>query len=299
MSSPGRVSRDRYSDQGSPAPRIRVGYTHQDEQASGRQPSHQGVLHHNKDAFQSLSKRSTTGSTSSSSSFFNRDHRLIPAIDQQLSNIAQLLTDAVLLPSDAPVDPALFLSLGNLELYDQDQRYCVQNLRDERKRLLDRRQAMELEFMRQETAEMQLRAEEKRLQHLETAAETATLAPENLAPMSTSRVKLLDDLGNILCKIRLLMENVHMQCQQDLGEQQTRRSWKGEEEATITATSIKSKATVGLDSFKRHGLMDLYDIDPIKCACLLRVEHARLAARRDDLELEYERQRTALLRTLH
>ena len=55
---------------------------------------------------------------------------------------------------------------------------------------------------------------------------------------------------------------------------------------------------VAMDIFRMHGLMDLYDREPEKCIELLRVEHARLAARRDELELEYERQRTALLNTM-
>ena len=55
---------------------------------------------------------------------------------------------------------------------------------------------------------------------------------------------------------------------------------------------------VNMTMFQRHGLMDLYDRNPVKCTSLLRVEHARLAERRDELELEYERQRTALLRAM-
>ncbi|KAF9358361.1 hypothetical protein BGX26_001950 [Mortierella sp. AD094] len=225
--------------------------------------------------------------TSSTSASLRKRNSLFREIDQQLSSIGELLTEAVLLPLESPVDPAPFLSLGCLELYDQDQRLCVQSLRDERKRLLERRQAMELEWMKQETAEMHVLAEEKRLQHLELATETAGLAPETLAPMSTSRVKLLDDLGTILSKIRTLLETVHLQRQQQL---QYRVAVENGQEELLSI--------VGMAMFQKHGLMDLYDQDPSQCLVLLRVEHARLAARRDDLELEYERQRTALLKTL-
>ncbi|KAG9323777.1 hypothetical protein KVV02_000830 [Mortierella alpina] len=118
------MSRDGDSDHGSPAPRIRVGYTRGSE-----------------------------------------------GFDSPRAN-AELLAEIVLLPQDSPVDPALFLAVGCLELYDQDQRHCVQSLREERKRLMERRQAIEIELMRQDTAEIELRAEDKRIHSLELATVT-------------------------------------------------------------------------------------------------------------------------------
>ncbi|KAF9986111.1 hypothetical protein BGZ75_002230, partial [Mortierella antarctica] len=138
-----------------------------------------------------------------------RDHVLVE-IDHQLNSVAELLAEIVLLPQDSPVDPALFLAVGCLELYDQDQRHCVQSLREERKRLMERRQAIEIELMRQDTAEIELRAEDKRIHSLELATETMAIPPESLVPLSKSRTKLLDDLGNILSKIRTLLETVHI-----------------------------------------------------------------------------------------
>lgn len=76
-------------------------------------------------------------------------------------------------------------------------------------------------------------------------------------------------------------------------QQQPQQQEKGlQQQETMTRTPV------AMDIFQMHGLMDLYDREPAKCIELLRVEHARLAARRDELELEYERQRTALLNTM-
>ncbi|KAF8982390.1 hypothetical protein BGZ46_001352 [Entomortierella lignicola] len=213
---------------------------------------------------------------------------IVQEIDHHLNSIGGLLTETVLLPMETPVDPAFFLSLGFLELYDQNQRVCVQNLRDERKRLLERRQGIELEMIKLETAEINVMAEEKRLQQLELATEATGLAPETLAPMSTSRVNLLDDLGTILTKLRTLIETVHLHRRQ---LQKQHNVMNGKQDGL--------PATINMAMFQKYGVMDLYDQDPSQCLILLRVEHARLAARRDDLELEYERQRTALLRSLH
>src|SRR5687768_2699936 len=41
------------------------------------------------------------------------------------------------------------------------------------------------------------------------------IPPECLVPLSKSRTKLLDDLGNILSKIRTLLESVHIQYEVD------------------------------------------------------------------------------------
>ncbi|KAG0001556.1 hypothetical protein BGZ80_000607 [Entomortierella chlamydospora] len=281
--------RDRDSDSGSPAPRIRVGFIPQADNHDGvTLKTSQGMQRLQPANMPSSSMRSASPNHSPSTSASLRKRKSpFQEIDQQLSSIRELLTETVLLPSESPVDPSSFHSLGCLELYDQDQRICVQGLRDERKRLLEKRQAMELEWMKQETVEMQLSAEEKRLHHLELATETAGLAPETLAPMSASRVKLLDDLGTILSKIRTLLETVHLQRQQQL-----------QHDAAVENGQEESHSIVNMAMFQKHGLMDLYDQDPSQCLVLLRVEHARLAARRDDLELEYERQRTALLKTL-
>ncbi|KAF9173192.1 hypothetical protein BGX21_005548 [Mortierella sp. AD011] len=284
--------RDRDSDSGSPAPRIRVGFIPQADNHDGvALKTSQGMQRLQPANMPSSSMRSASPNHSRSTSASLRKRKsLFQETDQQLSSIRELLTETVLLPSESPVDPSSFHSLGCLELYDQDQRICVQGLRDERKRLLEKRQVMELECMKQETVEMQVSMEEKRLHHLELATETAGLAPETLAPMSASRVKLLDDLGTILSKIRTLLETVHLQRQQQLQrDAAVENGENGQEE---------SYSIVNMAMFQKHGLMDLYDQDPSQCLVLLRVEHARLAARRDDLELEYEQQRTALLKTL-
>ncbi|KAF9429260.1 hypothetical protein BGZ76_001589 [Entomortierella beljakovae] len=249
---------DRDSDRGSPAPRIRVGYIQENQ-------------------------------------------------PMKPPNQSELLTEVLLLPPESHVDPALFMSLGCLELYDHDFRYCIQSLREERIRLLERRQALEIELMKQETAEIRVFAEEKRLQHLELATETTGLAPETLAPMSVPRVKLLDDLGTILSKIRTLLESVHIIQQK---QQLAQNSGCSSSSSSINSSNGQDteqpqqqqqshhQFVVNMALFQKHGLMDLYDPNPTQCIGLLRVEHARLATRRDDLELEYERQRTALLKTL-
>lgn len=245
-----------------------------------------------------------------------------------------------------------------MELYDQDPAVCVQILREERRRILERRQAVEMEQMKQETAQAFLRVEETKIQNVELALETLAIAPESLAPLSQSRTKLLDDLGNILSKIRGLLETVHIQFENELEVQQQQRQLEREQQleirlrqqeheqdhngkeerdindeggdnrgggrsrdavlATIDRLNVlqhtqqqhqqqenglqqqetRTKTPVAMDIFQMHGLMDLYDREPEKCIELLRVEHARLAARRDELELEYERQRTALLNTM-
>ncbi|KAF9563296.1 hypothetical protein EC968_004880 [Mortierella alpina] len=302
-----KMSRDGDSDHGAPAPRIRVGYTRGSEGFDNPRAN---------------------------------DHVLVE-IDHQLNSVAELLAEIVLLPQDSPVDPALFLAVGCLELYDQDQRHCVQSLREERKRLMERRQAIEIELMRQDTAEIELRAEDKRIHSLELATETMAIPPESLIPLSKSRTKLLDDLGNILSKIRTLLETVHIQYevdqeqlllrqqQQQLQLQEQQRKELGQQDDEQQAGGKEEKeeeeegegegrggeggggkmeiqdmegddgvTLVNMTMFQRHGLMDLYDRDPVKCTSLLRVEHARLAERRDELELEYERQRTALLRAM-
>ncbi|KAG0203224.1 hypothetical protein BGX33_009246 [Mortierella sp. NVP41] len=264
-------------------------------------------------------------------------------MDQQLHVVADLLTETVLLPKESIVDSSPFLSVNRLELYDQDPSTCAQILRDERKRILDRRQAIEMEEMKQETAHTLLKVEETKVHSLELATETLAIAPESLAPLSQSRTKLLDDLGNILSKIRGLLETVHIQYEEELEIQQQRQlereqkqlvieqrqrhhfenskeeagldNRSGTTDAVVRASIDRlrqlekeqqqhqeakqyPKTPVAMDIFQMHGLMDLYDRDPEKCIELLRVEHARLAARRDELELEYERQRTALLRTM-
>ncbi|KAG0250343.1 hypothetical protein BG011_008417 [Mortierella polycephala] len=235
---------------------------------------------------------------SSSSSVPMRDH-ILAEIDQQISNLTELLTEIVLLPQDSPVDPALFLAVDFLVLYDQGQRSCVASLRQERQRLLERRQAIEIELMKQETADIQLRVEDKRIQNLEMATETLAIAPESLAPLSKSRTKLLDDLGNILNKIRILLEAVHLLYEENQERHAQYMFQQQQQESPLQApVDGELGLPVNMAMFQRHGLMDLYDHDPETCIGLLRMEHARLAARRDELELEYERQRTALLRTL-
>ncbi|KAF9122541.1 hypothetical protein BGW39_009688 [Mortierella sp. 14UC] len=245
------------------------------------------------------------------------------------------------------------------EFYDQDPVVCGQILREERRRILERRRGVEMEQMKQDTAQALLKVEETRVQGLEIATETLSIAPESLAPLSQSRTKLLDDLGNILSKIRGLLETVHIHFEEELEvreqerslEQQRRQDLgreeygkeesfsengggagggRGDEGDTVLASierlhilqqtqlrqetqlqqgrlqglgqreqrEQRTKTPVSMDIFQMHGLMDLYDREPEKCIELLRVEHARLAARRDELELEYERQRTALLKTM-
>ncbi|KAF9904127.1 hypothetical protein EC991_003004 [Linnemannia zychae] len=275
-------------------------------------------------------------------------------MDHHLLIISELLTETVLVPREALVDSSLFLSANRLELYDQDPAVCTQILREERKRILERRKGVEMEQMKQDTAQALLKVEESRVQGLELATETISIAPESLAPLSQSRTKLLDDLGNILSKIRGLLETVHIQFEEELEaqererlqEQQQRKQEQGKGDHRKEESSFESrsegtagrgqvgdtvlasierlhilqesqlrheqqqylhglasreqrvKIPVAMDIFQMHGLMDLYDREPEKCIELLRVEHARLAARRDELELEYERQRTALLKTL-
>ncbi|CAO3572869.1 unnamed protein product [Mortierella alpina] len=338
------MSRDSDSDHGSPAPRIRVGYTRGSEgfdnpRGNGHpQPRlsfHEPQLHHQQQQqqhhqlHQLQQQHQQQQLPSSNVSIIGRDHVLVE-IDHQLNSVAELLAEIVLLPQDSPVDPALFLAVGCLELYDQDQRHCVQSLREERKRLMERRQAIEIELMRQDTAEIELRAEEKRIHSLELATETMAIPPESLVPLSKSRTKLLDDLGNILSKIRTLLETVHIQYEVDQGQlvlrqqqqQPQQRKGSGQREDKPQAGVEEEEEEVGggegggkmeieeleglgdgvtlvnMTMFQRHGLMDLYDRNPVKCTSLLRVEHARLAERRDELELEYERQRTALLRAM-
>ncbi|KAF9282293.1 hypothetical protein BGZ68_006079 [Mortierella alpina] len=341
------MSRDGDSDHGPPAPRIRVGYSRNSEgfdnprvngQPQPRLSFHEPQLHqqqqHQLQHHQLQQLQQQQQLPSSNVSIIGRDHVLVE-IDHQLNSVAELLADIVLLPQDSPVDPALFLAVGCLELYDQDQRHCVQSLREERKRLMERRQAIEIELMKQDTAEIELRAEDKRIHSLELATETMAIPPESLVPLSKSRTKLLDDLGNILSKIRTLLETVHIQYEVDqeqiLLRQQQKQQKKqkqqrqgpgqgdveqqageeaeeggeeggGEEEGGKMEVQDQEEndgvTLVNMTMFQRHGLMDLYDRDPVKCTSLLRVEHARLAERRDELELEYERQRTALLRAM-
>ncbi|KAG9071654.1 hypothetical protein KI688_005867 [Linnemannia hyalina] len=279
-------------------------------------------------------------------------------MDQHLHILADLLTETVLLPREAIVDSSPFLSSNRLELYDQDPVVCVQILREERRRILERRQGVEMEQMKQETTQALLKVEEAKVQNVELALETLAIAPESLAPLSQSRTKLLDDLGNILSKIRGLLETVHIQFEEEVELQQQQRQlereqqmeirlhqWDQEQDdhgkeemekndvggddgvgvrpkdavlATIDRLHVlqqtqqqqkqqekglqqqetRTRTPVAIDIFQMHGLMDLYDREPEKCIELLRVEHARLAARRDELELEYERQRTALLKTM-
>ncbi|KAG0284020.1 hypothetical protein BGZ96_011623 [Linnemannia gamsii] len=280
-------------------------------------------------------------------------------MDQHLHIINDLLTEAVLLPREDIVDSSLFVSANRLELYDQDPAVCVQILRDERKRILERRQGVEMEQMKQETVQGLLKVEETKIQNLELATETLAIAPESLAPLSQSRTKLLDDLGNILSKIRGLLETVHIQFeeelelqhqqqqldreqqlelqlqqQEDFGKEEGERGREGDDAGRRSKDAVlatidrlqtlqqsqqqqqqqqhqqqekewqrqrqrhRTRTPVAMDIFQMHGLMDLYDREPEKCIELLRVEHARLAARRDELELEYERQRTALLKTM-
>src|SRR5690606_5079464 len=123
---------------------------------------------------------------------------------------------------------------------------------------------------------------------------TLAIAPESLAPLSKSRTKLLDDLGNILSKIRILLEAVHLLYEENQ-ERHAEHMFQQQQQAPGDG---EIGLPVNMAMFQRHGLMDLYDHDAEACIGLLRMEHARLAARRDELELEYERQRTAQLRTL-
>ncbi|KAG0059955.1 hypothetical protein BGZ89_012670 [Linnemannia elongata] len=386
------MSRNRdSSDPGSPAPRIRVGFKRPSDipDSMGNQQQHiygQGTSSKRESMY---NRPSSTYSNSSRDLLQYQPHQNQPQyhqqqpqqhhssprrtvvhsptppqlpplleIDQNLQILADLLTETVLLPREANVDSSPFLSSNKMELYDQDPAVCVQILREERRRILERRQAVEIEQMKQETAQAFLRVEETKIQNVELALETLAIAPESLAPLSQSRTKLLDDLGNILSKIRGLLETVHIQFEDELEVQQQQRQLEREQQleirlrqqeheqdhngkeerdindeggdnrgggrskdavlATIDRLNVlqhtqqqhqqqenglqqqetRTKTPVAMDIFQMHGLMDLYDREPEKCIELLRVEHARLAARRDELELEYERQRTALLNTM-
>jgi hypothetical protein len=90
-------------------------------------------------------------------------------MDQQLHILADLLTETVLLPREAIVDSSPFLSSNRLELYDQDPTVCVQILREERRRTLERRREVEMEQMKHETAQALLKVEETRVQNVELA----------------------------------------------------------------------------------------------------------------------------------
>jgi hypothetical protein len=90
-------------------------------------------------------------------------------MDQHIHIITDLLTEIVLLPREDTVDSSFFLSANRLEFYDQDPAVCVQILRDERKRILERRQGVEMEQMKQETALALLKVEETKVQNLELA----------------------------------------------------------------------------------------------------------------------------------
>ncbi|KAF9154188.1 hypothetical protein BG015_001645 [Linnemannia schmuckeri] len=380
------------SDPGSPAPRIRVGYKRQSDilDSMGNQQQHtysQGTSSNR----ESMYHRPSSTYSNSSRDLLHQQHHQQPQshyhhqqpqqhqsssprrnvvhsptppplpplleMDQHLLIITDLLTETVLLPREAIVDSSPFLSSNRLELYDHNPAVCAQILRDERRRILEKRQGVELEQMKQETVQALLKVEESKVQSLELATETLAIAPESLAPLSQSRTKLLDDLGNILSKIRGLLETVHIQFEDELELQQQQRQLEREQQlklqlqqerddhgkeernmeegdgergaggrrsrdavlATIDRLHIlkqtqhqqqerkglqqeqqtqRTRTPVAMDIFQMHGLMDLYDREPEKCIELLRVEHARLAARRDELELEYERQRTALLKTM-
>ncbi|KAG0328025.1 hypothetical protein BGZ99_006377 [Dissophora globulifera] len=321
------------SDQGLLAPRIRVGYSHQGHPQSNQgrdvpqnntpSSSHRHHApfskryfnnHRSSTAFSSTESSPSSSSSSSPSSSFSKSSsgqtQRLSKIDQQLFKINELLIGTVLLPVNSPVDPAPFLALDCLEVYGQDLRHCVERLRQERRRLLDKKHAIEMAGMKQELAETRLKSEEKRLRCLEIAAETAALAPESLVPLSKSRTQLLDDLGCLLGKIRSLLETVHLQMEAQSEEEEEEDEDEDEEESVDNKSSVESRRSrrrnkaamtrrvvVDMTLFRRDGLIDLYDRDPKQCVVLLRAEHTRLATRRDDLELEYERQRTALLET--
>lgn len=378
-------SRDN-SDPGSPAPRIRVGYKRQSEIPDSMGNFSKGAASNRESLYH---RPSSTYSNSSRDLLQHQHHQHQPQyhqqqpqqhhssprrtvahsptppqlpplleMDQHLHILTELLTEIVLLPREAIVDSSPFLSSNRLEFYDQDPAVCVQILREERKRILERRQGVEMEQMKQETVQALMRVDETKVQNLELALETLAIAPESLAPLSQSRTKLLDDLGNILSKIRGLLETVHIQFEDELELQQQQHQLAREQQADVrlcqreqelddhgkeervkedeggnnglgarprdaVLASIdrlhvlqqtqqqqqeqesgfqqpetRTRTPVAMDIFQMHGLMDLYDREPVKCIELLRVEHARLAARRDELELEYERQRTALLNTM-
>ncbi|KAF9919755.1 hypothetical protein FBU30_010590 [Linnemannia zychae] len=346
------------SDAGSPAPRIRVGYKRQSDIPDSMNQSQAYSQGSNRE---SMYRPSSTYSNSSRDLLHQQQHQQSPyhhsqhqtsprrlahspsppsvppllEMDRTLNIIAELLTETVLLPRESIVDSSPFLSTNRLDLYDQDPVECAKILRDERRRIMERRQGVELELLKQETAQALLKAEETSVQNRELATETMAIAPESLVPLSQSRTKLLDDLGNILSKIRGILETVHIQFEEELElqyqqrhhengqhvlQQKKQRDHGNNNDSDVVLASIeklhihqqnllqqqqqngqykeRTKAPVAMDVFQMHGLMDLYDREPEKCIELLRVEHARLAARRDELELEYERQRTALLRSM-
>ncbi|KAK5796894.1 hypothetical protein F5H01DRAFT_360119 [Linnemannia elongata] len=341
------MSRNRdSSDPGSPAPRIRVGFKRPSDipDSMGNQQAYlresirdllQYQPHQNQPQYHQQQPQQHHSSPRRTVVHSPTPPQLPPLleIDQSLQILADLLTETVLLPREANVDSSPFLSSNKMELYDQDPAI----LREERRRILERRQAIEMEQMKQETAQ-------------------AFFEVWHRCPQS--RTKLLDDLGNILSKIRGLLETVHIQFEDELEVQQQQRQLEREQQleirlrqqeheqdhngkeerdindeggdnrgggrsrdavlATIDRLNVlqhtqqqhqqqenglqqqetRTKTPVAMDIFQMHGLMDLYDREPEKCIELLRVEHARLAARRDELELEYERQRTALLNTM-
>ena len=90
-------------------------------------------------------------------------------MDQHLQILTELLNETVLLPREAIVDSSPFLSSNRLELYDQDPTVCVQILREERRRTLERRREVEMEQMKHETAQALLKVEETRVQNVELA----------------------------------------------------------------------------------------------------------------------------------
>jgi len=148
----------------------------------------------------------STGSMNSIATTSSSSHRdnLVHEMDHQLCTLTELLSELVLLPmapsspshqqpsfscqqcqqrqhqqqqpkpqqlQESPVvDPSIFHSTGFLFLYDQDPRACISNLREERRRITEKKTALELEWMRQSLADTNARTEERRILYFQNVS---------------------------------------------------------------------------------------------------------------------------------
>ncbi|KAF9583507.1 hypothetical protein BGW38_009301 [Lunasporangiospora selenospora] len=243
--------------------------------------------------------RNSVGSLASllsSNSISQPNKVVLQEIDNDLSRIAELLADVVLTPPGTTVEPSLFQTMGCLELYDEDQQSCKIGLREERRRLLERRQALEVEMVRHDIAGINLKIEESRRKTQQSSQASAGALPHPSKPYGQQ----IQELNEKLESIRKLIEMLHQgatypKSASELEETNSDVTKSGEEEEEEEMSEKEPRGLNRLQTFRELGLLYVYDDKPDRCLDLCRSEHARLASKLDALELELERQRTLLL----
>ncbi|KAG0055345.1 hypothetical protein BGZ83_008865 [Gryganskiella cystojenkinii] len=113
------------------------------------------------------------------------------------------------------VNPSIFESTGYLFLFDQDPRACIQNLREERRRVQEKKTALELEWTRQSIAVVHSLAEDRRIQSMQAFSDAISTTTQSLIPSWQKRSKALEDLESKMNQIQYLIRTILIQGTRD------------------------------------------------------------------------------------